>query len=253
MRHRHQPSHRRQPLSIMAPAGGRPPSIPRSPRRHRSRRSASPASAGRHGLDARAAPAASSRTEPAATQLIDGQGLPLAHQPGAKAVQVSKAGHRRMTAPGPGDLGKTGLQVSLPHHRQLAHRACTCQPPALPLTIKPLENARSAARPGVAAVRCMGADYPHLRPSRPRCHRRRPPRRPAATRCSPCPAGAEHWLSAAGPRPGQAALRQDRAYLRTRDLHRVHQAAGRQQRAVYRRSAPMRTGSGVPIACPVGR
>jgi hypothetical protein len=83
--HRHQPSHRPQPLSIMAPAGDRPPSRPRSPPGGNAAVEATPASAARHGLDAPAAPAAASRTALAATQLIDGQGLQLALPAGAES------------------------------------------------------------------------------------------------------------------------------------------------------------------------
>jgi hypothetical protein len=159
------------------PCGRQPPSIPRS--LSAASRPSKRQSSQRRSTWARCSSGSGWRPagqQPAATQFIDGQGLPLAHQPGAKAVQVSKAGPRRMTAPGPGDQGKTGLQVSLPHHRQLGTQSLhASQPPALPLTINPLENARSAARPGVGAVRCIGADHP----SRPTSCTHAGPRRTA--------------------------------------------------------------------------
>ena len=115
----------------------------------------------------------------AATQLIDGQGLQLAPQPALKVVHFGRAGPQRMTHRG---LGSRRGKPPGPACRTAAERTGPTHKPAAPPTDpwdKSLENARSAARPGLAAVPMHGADHPHLRPSRPTSRTQPEPRRSA--------------------------------------------------------------------------
>ena len=122
--------------------------------------------------------------QPAATQLIDGQGLQPAHQPGTKIAQVAEQDLSAWRHRGPGIRERQATRSACRTTGSPGGQGLHASKPPRPTAPwdKSLENARSAPPPGVAAVRGIGADHPHLRPSRPVSRTQAGPRRTAGLR-----------------------------------------------------------------------
>ncbi len=86
-----------------------------------------------------------------------------------------------MAAPGSWDQGKAATRSACRTTGSPGGQGLHASKPPRPTAPwdKSLENARSAPPPGVAAVRGIGADHPHLRPSRPVSRTQAGPRRTA--------------------------------------------------------------------------
>jgi hypothetical protein len=148
---------------------------------------ATPASAAGHWLDAQHLRRRPAGRQPTAMQLIDGQGLQPAHQPGTKITQVAEQELSAWRHGGPGIRKRQATRSACRTTGSPGGQGPHASKPPRPTAPwdKSLENARSAPPPSAAAVRGIGADHPHLRPSRPAARTQAGPRRTAALRALP--------------------------------------------------------------------